>query len=147
MDNSLTTYEVKELAYYWYKKLTDHSPVEELLDLVSADDDLFIEFPDCPIKNESEFRNWYKDVCNKFFDEQHIIHLLDIKLDGDHAKVKIIVNWQTKTWDPPAAYSKWEGYYVHQDWVVKKDIKRGKAVIVRYVVGEFDSFKRKSEVQ
>jgi hypothetical protein len=147
MENPLTTFEVKELAYLWYKKLTDHAPVEELIDLASSDDDLYIEFPNCPINSVDGFRKWYKDVTNKFFDEQHVLHLLDISINGDHADVKIIVNWQAKTWDPPAAYSKWEGYNVHQEWVVKKDNKRNKAVIVRYIVGAFDPFKRISEVQ
>ena len=147
MDASLTSFEVKELAYYWFKKLTEHAPAEEFIELISSDNDLEIEFPDCPIRNADEFRAWHHKVSNTFFDQQHVIQMIDIVIDGNLAKVKIIVNWQTRTWKAPDAYSKWEGYCVHQDWVVKKDAKKNKAVIVKYIVGEFDSFKRISEVQ
>jgi hypothetical protein len=147
MEDNLTTFEIKTLIYTWFKNLTEHAPVEELLALVSLEDDLLIEFPDNPIKNEVQFRNWYKVVTNLFFDEQHVIQMLDISLSGNMAIVKIIVNWQAKTWNAPSPYSNWEGYNVHQDWVVKKDSVTGKALILKYKVGKFDSFKRLSEVQ
>jgi len=147
MKATLSTFEVKELAYNWFKKLTEHAPAEELLELVSSDADLLIEFPNTPIKNADEFRAWLHNVTHTFFDQQHVLQMLDISIDGDKAKVRLIVNWQAKTWEAPNAYSKWEGYCVHQEWEVKKDTKRNKAVIVNYKVGEFDSFKRISEIQ
>ena len=48
-DNLLTTFEVKELLYDWFKKLTDHQPVEEMLQMLNTDK-LEMSFPDTSIK-------------------------------------------------------------------------------------------------
>jgi hypothetical protein len=52
---------------------------------------------------------------------------------GDPADVSLVVNWQAKVWDPPAAKSKWLGFDAAQTWVVTRSAGGG-AVISRYVV-------------
>lgn len=146
MSKNVTKLEVKELAYYWFKKLTEHAPVEELIALISHDSDLLIEFPNSTITNTHEFKEWYTNVIHTFFDQQHVIQMLDIQIVDAIAYVTVIVNWQTRTWEAPNPYSKWEGYCVHQTWTVKYDTTRNRAVISTYKVGEFDSYKRVTEL-
>ena len=64
--------------------------------------------------------------------------MVDIVIDGDKADVKLVVNWQARTWDPPAGYSGWEGVYAHQTWLVERNGDTGKAAISRYSVDRFE---------
>ncbi len=129
--------EVQDLVYSWFRKITDKAPLDQMLALLSPDE-LEIRFPDATLRNHDEFRRWYETVTNLYFDQVHDLKLLAIDLDGDRASVNLIVNWQARTWKAPAATSKWEGYYVHQAWTVKRNPASGRAVIVSYQVGEFD---------
>ena len=47
------------------------------------------------------FREWYERIINTFFDEVHTIKELQVTPAGDHADVKVVVNWQAKVWQPP----------------------------------------------
>jgi len=140
MADALTLWEVQELVYTWFRKLTYKAPADELAALLSTDG-LEMEFPDDTMRNHAEFKEWLKKVTHLFFDQVHEIKFLAIDLDGDRAAVKLIVNWQARTWDPPAAFSEWTGAYVHQTWSVKRDEQSGRAVIVTYKVGQFDEMK------
>jgi hypothetical protein len=133
----LTTFEVKELVYYWFKKLTDHEPIEEMLQMLNTKK-LEMSFPDTAIRSEEDFRSWYKTVTNLFFDQVHELKMLDIVINGDKADVKLVVNWQARTWEPPAGYSKWEGVYAHQTWLIEKNSNTGKPVISTYIVDKFE---------
>ena len=55
------------------------------------------------------------------------------------AEVKLVVNWQARIWEPPDAYSKWEGVYAHQNWVIERNPITGKPGISRYAVNKFES--------
>lgn len=136
-NNPLTKFEVKELIYYWFKKLTDHDPIEDILPMLDTND-LEMHFPDTKIKSEEEFRGWYQTVTNRFFDQVHELKMLDIEINGTTANIKLVVNWQARTWDPPQGYSKWEGVYVHQSWVIQRNKSTGKPVINRYIVDKFE---------
>lgn len=139
---ALSTYKVKEFVYYWFKKLTDHAPMDELLSMLHTED-LLMKFPETVLQNENDFRKWYKTVTNKFFDQVHEIKMLEVSINGDTADVHLIVNWQARTWNPPDPYSKWEGVYAHQNWQVIKDRKTGKPVIRSYIVRKFDPMESK----
>jgi hypothetical protein len=141
MSGELTNREVQELVYTWFKKLTDKVPVEELLAMLSAED-LELRFPEKTLRGYADFREWYTTVTHLFFDQVHDVKMLAVDLDGIQATVNLVVNWQARTWEPPAAYSKWQGFYVHQTWSVKKHTKTGKPVIVSYQVGAFDPMMR-----
>ena len=134
---ALTTLEVNELVYNWYKKLDVHAPVEEVLPLlISSGPEM--KFPEGTLRSIDEFKEWYKKVTNLFFDETHAMKMLNIDCDGETARVKLVVNWQAHVWNPPAAKSKWLGFDALQTWIIKRDAKTGKAVIAVYIVDKLD---------
>ncbi|TYQ13280.1 UNVERIFIED_CONTAM: SnoaL-like protein [Acetivibrio alkalicellulosi] len=137
MLTQLTQLEVNELVFKWYKKLDIHANVEELLPMVISEG-LEMRFPEATLTSIEEFKNWYDVVINKFFDEIHTLSMVNIEIDEDQAKVKVIVNWQAKVWNPPDAKSKWLGFDAYQTWIVKRDPISKKAVIATYIVDELD---------
>ncbi len=142
--SSLTTLDVNDLVYTWYKKLDVHAPVEELVPLL-ASENLEMIFPEATLTTIDGFKGWYKNVTNLFFDEIHNMKMLDIAIDGDKAVVKLIVNWQAKVWNPPAAKSKWLGFDAIQSWIVSKNAD-GKAVIQQYTVDKLDPMEGSAEL-
>jgi|WetSurMetagenome_2_1015567.scaffolds.fasta_scaffold00045_50 hypothetical protein len=140
MANALTAWEVKELVYTWFKKLTDKAGAGELAAMLSSES-LEMKFPDATIRNHHDFRAWLTKVTNLFFDQVHDVLYLDVNVNGGHAEVNLIVNWQARTWVPPAAYSSWTGSNVHQRWEVARDTASGRPVITVYHVGAFDNMK------
>jgi hypothetical protein len=140
MAEALTGWEVKELVYTWFKKLTDKANAAELTALLSAES-LLMEFPEETLRSHADFRSWLKKVTGIYFDQIHDVLFLDVRLEGEKAQVNLVVNWQARTWTPPAAYSQWSGSNVHQHWVVVRDRKSGKPVISVYHVAEFDPMK------
>jgi hypothetical protein len=137
---ALTNWEVQDLVYAWFHKITYKAPVEELQAMLSTEG-LEMKFPDSTMKNHADFSQWYHTVTHLFFDQVHEIKFLAVSLDNELATVNLIVNWQARTWQPPAAFSEWQGAYVHQTWTVKKDAQTEKPVIVTYLVGQFDPMK------
>lgn len=133
----LTFQEVNELVFRWYKKLDVHAPVEEVLPMLITEG-LEMKFPEATLKSIDEFKEWYKTVTNKFFDEVHTLQLVNIDVNGDTAEVKVVVNWQAKIWNPPDAKSKWLGFDAYQTWVVKKEVSTDKAVIAVYAVDNLE---------
>lgn len=131
----ITTLELSELVYNMYNLLDLHAPVEELVQLLSHDDIEF-KFPEATLTTIDEFKAWYKIVVNKFFDEKHVLRMLNFDICDNSATVNLVVNWQAKTWNAPDAKSKWLGFNARQTWVVIRDEKTQKAVISRYIVKE-----------
>jgi hypothetical protein len=134
---ALTTLEVNELVYRWYKKLDVHAPVAEVVPLL-ASENLEMVFPEATLTSIDEFKEWYQRVTHLFFDEVHDLKMLNIDIEGDTARVKLVVNWQARIWNPPAARTKWLGFDAVQTWIVKRDRKTGNAVIAAYAVDALD---------
>lgn len=134
---NLTNLEVNILVYDWYKKLDVHASVEEVLPLLISEG-LEMHFPEATLRSIKDFRIWYEDVTNKFFDEIHDMKMLNIDINGETATVKLVVNWQAHTWTPPAAKSKWLGFDAHQTLTIKRDQKTKEAVIATYIVDALD---------
>lgn len=133
----LTMYEVKELVFKWYRKLDVHASIEDVLPMLISDG-LEMRFPEGTLKSIEGFRGWYDTVTNKFFDEIHTLNLVDAVIEGEEARVKVVVNWQAKVWLPPEAKSKWLGFDAYQTWIVKRDPLTNKAVIAVYIVDSLD---------
>jgi len=129
--------EVKEMVDAWYLKLDVHAPVDEVLPLL-LDDGLEMRFPEATVKGYEGFKGWYTAVTNRFFDEVHDMKSLEIKPMGDTADVKLVVNWQAKIWDPPAAKSVWLGFDAYQTWIIVRSPESGKPVIKTYIVDNLD---------
>ena len=96
-----------------------------------------MRFPEATIRGHAEFRRWYDGIVHTYFDEVHTINELDVSTDGERAEVKVLVNWQARTWSPPAARSERLAYDAGQTWEVRRSPATGAPVIVRYVVETF----------
>jgi hypothetical protein len=129
----LSEQEVKQVVTDWYQKLDVHAPVQELVPML-AEDGLEMRFPEATLRGEGEFKQWYATVTSKFFDEIHEMKQLEIRTAGDHADVKLVVNWQAHVWNPPDAKSRWIGFDAAQSWVVSRSATTGRPVIKTYVV-------------
>ncbi|WP_433936360.1 hypothetical protein AB3662_16880 [Sorangium cellulosum] len=130
-----TNHEVRELAEVWYMKLDEHAPAGELLPHV-AGDELQMRFPEATLRGQSAFVRWYDGVVRKFFDEVHTLkEVTATPVDGG-VQVKVVVNWQARVWNPPAAKSEWLGFDAYQTWIVKRSERTGRLVITDYIVDE-----------
>ena len=118
MADALTQEEIEDLADRWYKALDVHAPVEELYPML-LDEGNEMMWPEGPTHGHKEFKeDWYERVIRLFFDEVHTITKVDSKIDGEKADVEVVVNWQAKIWNPPAAKSVWLGFDAYQTWEV-----------------------------
>jgi len=133
----LTQAEVYDLVYEWFRKLTIKSPLDEMLAMLSQDS-LEMKFPEKTLHNIPEFKEWFHDVTHLFFDQVHELKFLSVELEGEQANIFLIVNWQARTWTPPAGFSEWQGFLIKQNWVVKRDPATQKAVIFKYAVNHLD---------
>jgi hypothetical protein len=131
---ALSAQEVDKLARDWYRALDVHVPFDELIPMV-ASEGLKMVFPEGTMEGVDGFRGWYDAVTHKFFDEVHTVKSVDSHVHGDHAHVKVVVNWQAKVWNPPDAKSKWLGFDAYQTWEVARGDSGG-PVVVTYIVDE-----------
>ncbi|XYI02519.1 hypothetical protein ACMHYB_23305 [Sorangium sp. So ce1128] len=130
-----TNQEVRELAEVWYMKLDEHAPAGELLPLVD-EDELQLKLPEATLQGRSAFVEWYDGVIRRFFDEVHTIKEVAAAPVSGGVQVKVVVNWQARVWNPPAAKSEWLGFDAYQTWIVKRSERTGRVVITDYIVDE-----------
>lgn len=138
MSGKMTEAAIKELANKWYHLLDVHAPVTEFLPLLHPD--LRMVFPEATLVGPGAFSEWLAGVVRLFFDEHHIVK--EVKADftsPDTANVKVVVNWQTKRWKPPAANSEYLNFMAYQTWVVKASPQTGEPVIATYVVERLEA--------
>lgn len=134
----LTDLEIKQLATDWYMKLDAHVPVEEYIPLL-VEEDLEMRFPEGIVYGFDGFKDWYERVTGIFFDEVHTLKKVASTSTGnDHTEVKVIVNWQASTWEPPTDKSQRIVADANQTWVVKRSSKTQKPVISLYIVDSLD---------
>jgi hypothetical protein len=115
---SLTEAAVAQLVADWYEALDRHDPIELVLPYL-ARNGLAMKFPEGTLRGEEDFRNWYETVTHRFFDEVHELKDVEVALSSPiHAEVFVVVNWQARVWDPPAARSVWLGFDATQSWSV-----------------------------
>jgi hypothetical protein len=133
----MTDAEVRQFVEEWYRLLDVHAPVDRLLPLL-ADADLEMRLPEVTSYGHDGFKQWYAKVTNRFFDEVHTIKELEMTDQGDRPTLRVVVNWQAKIWNPPAAKSEWVGFDAGQTWVLSRSTDTGKPVIVQYSVDTFD---------
>ena len=127
----LTELIIKSFVFDWFKMLDNHVDVSDVVSVLS-NDKLMMNFPEATYTSIDGFIEWYNKVTNCFFDEIHDLKMIDIVINCDEATINLIVNWQTKTWEPPAAKSIWMGYDCYQKWIVTK--ANDKIVIKEYIV-------------
>ena len=113
---ALTDQGIRVLVTEWYRALDRHDELGEVLPYL-LDDGLEMRFPEATAHGHAGFSDWYKTVTNRFFDETHSVTSVDITaLDERSATVSVVVNWQARIWNPPAAKSEWLGFDAYQSW-------------------------------
>jgi hypothetical protein len=141
MSLGLASAEVKALVVGWFRRLTDHAPVEEMLAMLDLQR-LQMTFPEATLRSEADFRKWYGDVTGKFFDQRHDLEMLDVDVQEHRAHVNLVVGWQARTWTPPAAYSGWIGAHAYQEWMVERAAEHLPPRIVTYTVARLEPMQR-----
>lgn len=118
MAQELTASAISEYAADWYRALDRHDDIEDVLKLL-VDDGLVMNFPEATERGHEGFRNWYKAVTTRFFDEVHTVReVKPISLSPKEAEVSVVVNWQFKMHDGQEAKSVWGGFDAYQTWTV-----------------------------
>ncbi|MEW2530228.1 nuclear transport factor 2 family protein [Streptomyces sp. NPDC047071] len=111
---------IGRLVTDWYRALDRHDPLPVLTALVT--DDVVLHLPEGAVHGHTGLAQWYEAVTHRFFDEEHTLTSLEVRLAaGPCAEVDLVVNWQTKVWQAPAARSTWLGFDAHQRWTVAHD--------------------------
>jgi quinol monooxygenase YgiN len=131
--------EVRPFVQEWFDRLSAHEPVENLLPMVAAGGahgvgGLVMEFPDATLTSEAEFRKWYQEVGQAFYDQSHVLDRLDITqaTDAPAADVDLSVVWTTRQTSDGTQRS----FRALQSWWIARSFLTGRPVIVRYQVRE-----------
>lgn len=129
-----TKEELTRLASEWYHKLDEHVPVEAILPLL-AEEGFEIHVPEGIFRGHDGFKCLYEEGwTRRYFDEVHELKELSFTLAGGKAEVKVVVNWQARTWDPPAPKSKRVDVGAYQTWVVDRSPRSCTPVILTYIL-------------
>jgi hypothetical protein len=120
--NMLAEDNIKAFVAAWYRALDFHIPIAEAYAFL-ADEGLNMQFPDGDIRDFNSFKAWYDRVTNLFFDENHYVQTVDVRLEGDVAVVDVVVGWQASWWVAPEAKSKRVSMDATQQWTVRKSDK------------------------
>lgn len=132
----LTDVEVKQLVETWYARLDVHPPVAEILPML-AGENLTMQLPETTLHGQGDFLKWYDGVIHKFFDEVHTLKEVNVRVAANRAEVYLVVNWQARTWEAPAAKSQWIGFDATQRWIVERSEKNQQPIIITYIVEQF----------
>jgi hypothetical protein len=113
---AFTEVDIRTTVAKWYRALDRHDDLTAVLPYL-VDDGLEMRFPEATARGHAGFADWYKAVTNRFFDEVHTVSTVDITaLRSERAEVNVVVNWQARIWNPPAAKSLWLGFDAYQTW-------------------------------
>ena len=137
--------EIAALVSSWYEALDLHAPVDEILPML-AEDGLEMTFPEGVQRGQDGFRRWYETATRRFFDEVHTLQHLTVSLDGDRARVNLVVNWEARIWEPPAPRSVWLGFSCAQTWNVQRSPRSGRWVVKLYVVDSLTAMPGSAEL-
>ncbi len=126
--------EIWSFASNWYRLLDIHAPIDSYKNLLTEDVKLI--FPEATLQGFSGYSEWYKNVTNLFFDEQHTLKKADIvKQEDNECELHVVVNWHASVWTPPASHSARLKMDADQTWKVKK-LSNGDLAVSEYIVNE-----------
>jgi len=131
----LERWEVADLVLTWFRRLVDKPPAEDMLAMLDPDGPTMV-FPEGTFAGVAGFRTWYAAVTSTYFDQVHAVRALDVDCRAGGAEVRLTVDWQAWTWQPPAAFSEWTGAVARQHWNVRR--ADGRPVITDYRVVAFE---------
>ena len=128
----LTSLDVLNFTRDWYAALDRHDPLDDVTQYLT-DSSLVMNFPEGTFRGIEGFQRWYDSVIHRFFDEAHRVDSVEVDFGADGlAHVDVVVNWQARCWDPPAAASTWLGFDATQSWTVAAG--PGRPRILEYTV-------------
>ena len=127
--------EVRKFVADWYHALDVHVPPEDAL-AMTAEEGLEFHIPEGVFRGREGFSEIYHNWTHTFFDEIHTLKDVQVSLNGAQADLKVVVNWQGRVWNPPAAKSEDLNFDAYQTWVVVRSPQTNKAVIKSYIVDE-----------
>ena len=134
---AFTEEDIRAAVADWYRALDRHDDLPSVLPYL-VDDGLEMRFPEVTSRGHAGFADWYKAVTNRFFDEVHTVSTVDIsELSPDRAWVKVLVNWQARIWNPPAAKSLWLGFDAYQTWEMVPG-PDGRPLVKTYIVDSLE---------
>jgi len=134
----LTAEMVKNVVLCWYEGTNDHKPPGNLLALLTDDVEMRYPYIEKPFTGKEAFSAWYADVLMKYFDETHNVESWDIKVDGQLAKVAVVVRWERRAWKPGEATSHYEAFISHQRLELVRSPVDGSIRIQKKVVESFE---------
>jgi hypothetical protein len=132
----LNATEIRAMADEWFKLLDAHAAEVYLLPHLAQD--VVQKWPDYDVQNIADFEGWYQRALRLFFDESHVIKAFDVKVNGDgsQAEVKVVVNWDAKSWTPGAAKSKHLWMDAYQTWQIIRSEQTGKPIMKHLTVDD-----------
>ena len=134
----VTTISIEGWVADWYRALDRHDDITDVLPYL-VDDGLMLRFPEGVFRGHEGFRQWYDAVTHRFFDEVHEVRKVTAApWVNDRASVQVVVNWQARIWDPPAATSSWLGFDAYQTWEVVRGAD-GRPQLLTYVVNNLQA--------
>jgi len=126
--------EIWSFASNWYRLLDIHAPIDSYKNLLTEDVKLI--FPEANLEGFSGYSQWYKNVTNLFFDEQHTLKTADIvKEEDNECQLHVVVNWHASIWTPPASHSSRLKMDADQTWKIIKQ-SNGDLAVSEYIVNE-----------
>ena len=130
-----TTEAIRDLANNWFHQLDVHAPLQAVLPLL-AEDGFEIRIPEGTYQGHDGFKHVYEELwIRHFFDEVHELKQLSFTPTGHRAEVKVVVNWQARSWEPPEPNSRRLDMDAYQTWVVVQcSPGSGQPVILTYTV-------------
>jgi hypothetical protein len=127
--------EVRQFVGDWYRALDVHVPPEEAF-AMTAPEGLMFKIPEGVFNGREGFSEIYHNWTHTFFDEVHTVKEVQFSPNGQQADLKVVVNWQGRVWNAPAAKSEKLNFDAYQTWVVERSTETNKPVIKSYIVDE-----------
>ena len=134
----MTEQQIKDFVARWYVVLDQHAPIDQAYALLN--DRVRMKFPDGDIHNLDGFKTWYERVTNLFFDENHTVQTVESTIQGDEAKLRVVVGWQASWFEPPAPKSKRVSMDATQDWTVRTSSKNPWGLEIVYYDAQAEPF-------
>ena len=140
MSQEITSADVQVLANKWFTILMNHGNVEDFLPLFAFDDpDFQMQLSTMKILNFQDFKVWYKQYTDTFFDSVHsLANILSISPSNAGANVKAIEHWEASMWKPPHPKSARMILDATHNWLIVRSKKTDQPVFKTYIPVEFE---------
>ena len=135
MFNPITESDVQNLAVKWFSLLMKHAPVEDYLPLFDFENpDFKMQLSTFSISNFEDFKKWYVDYSNTYFNSTHELGNINSIMQGeDSTKVEAIEHWIGSFWLPPKATSNRMELFATQSWQISRSKSTGEPIFLSYI--------------